>query len=174
MPRFIPEQSHLCHVCDTRFTITTTFDPRAADPRPASQPRACPRCGAPLRHTGGKDIGAAKNIVLTHYGLSFYRQHFGSVKDFLLRHCRTARDVDDYLALVERLDFAEWESDQRRSAARRGDALSAEERAEHQIVPKARAEAASGKLLADVRAAADEAKAVLSEERARHLRAAKG
>lgn len=162
--RFIPQQEHTCHVCAHAFIVKTEFRRDAGEL--LSGPKVCPRCGVPLRYSGGKDIGAAKNLVLTHYGLDTYRNTFGTAVEFFLRHSRTDVDIEDYLALVARIDFAEWERDQQRAAARRG--LSAAELAEHRIVPTARADAAAGALQAALRRAADAAKAILAEERARH------
>jgi hypothetical protein len=158
--RFLPEQTVQCHVCGSSYPVKSHFD--ATSGTVASEPSACPACDAPRKTVPARTPGLAKSLVLTLAGVRWYVDRFGDAARFLEQHSLLAQDVDAYLALVDALDFAAWEADERAV-----EKPTADERETLAALPRLRAEAASGQLRETLMKIAEPVKVALRAEYSR-------
>jgi hypothetical protein len=167
MTRILPEVTYTCYVCATTFTVHNRLDPEAQGRTIVSTPNACPKCTAPVKTRLPIDVGAAKGLILTIYGASYYRKAFGTAERFLFDHALVPADVDRILELVRGLDYDAWARLDAKLAADSG--LSREDREEHLIRAKAQEEARSSRLMAKLSAVAETVKARLLAEYNRYM-----
>jgi hypothetical protein len=160
--RFLPEQTVVCHVCGSSYTVKSHLD--AASGTVVSEPSTCPACGVVRRTAPARSPGLAKSLVLTFAGVRWYVERFGDAARFLEQHSLRAEDVDAYLGLVDGIDFAAWEADER--AVKKP---TADERETLALLPRLRAEAAGGQLRAALANIAEPVKSKLRAEQAQHL-----
>ena len=160
--------THTCHVCGARFKVQP--DPQRFTPGRghAMTPSECPRCAAPLKRIPRENLGASLDAVLAHYGARQCASSFGATPEEILeRISGRPEDVDRHLDLLRKLDFQVWE-DNVRGGYDRG-RIDSVGREEIEIIRKAREDAAAGRLMPSLEAAAARAKVKLVAEREKHL-----
>ncbi len=169
MTRMKPEFDYRCHICGTTFRVQTRFD--AYHPKRGfwEEPSECPRCGAPLKSVPPEGHGWALSVILALYRARHMLKDYGSTPDAILEAISlTSEDVERQVAFLKGLDYAVWEANVRRGGDGDG-RLHRGDREEIEIIGKAKADAASGKLAGELDRIAAAVKAKLAAQRDKHL-----
>ncbi|HEU4324271.1 MAG TPA: hypothetical protein VFS21_14055 [Roseiflexaceae bacterium] len=166
MPRIKPRIPYTCYVCGTSFTISNAgINPFKPETRAVMRtPVACPCCTAPEKVRGQLTVGAARGLVLAHYGNTLMQEQYGGAAGYLEALALTPEDVATLIGIVNSLDYADWANSLSTDAA-----ADPEAREELKIAQQAGREAQSGTLLPRLRSLAAQVTAKLEQQRTIYL-----